>query len=403
MAKFKYIARDEKGKTKKGEMDAISEQQLAKTLKQDGLLLTHWEKERGKEGMLKKLTSWGSVGVKEKILFTNHLAMMLKAGVSISKAIGILAKQTNSKYFAKILNSINKDIQKGRSLAEAMAVHKNVFPTMFTSMVQAGEFSGRLEEVLKQLSTQMEKDHHLISKIRGAMTYPSIVVLAMIGVAIVMMTMVLPQLTDIFAGMDTELPFATRFLLAASDFTSNNLVLVIGGLVGLVVLFFMFIKTPFGKPIWHRVLIIFPLIGTLAKKVNLARFARTTASLLKSGISMVTTLEIVSSVLGNVHYKRAVEEASKKITKGVSLVSIFEKEPHLFPPMVTQMISIGEETGELDTILLQLAGFYEEEVADSTENMSSIIEPLLMIVMGVAVAFLALAIVQPIYSITSSF
>ena len=400
---YSYTARDKKGKTIKGETAATSEKQLAHTLREEGLLLTHWERKKKKGSLMKKLSSIGSASRKEKILFTNHLAMMLKAGVPVSKALGILAQQAKTKSFRRILEQVQTDVQKGKSLTDSLATHPNIFPKMYTSMVMVGEHSGRLEDVLVQLSNQLQKDHLLISRIRGAMTYPSIVLLAMIGVGIVMVTMVLPQLSDVFAEMEADLPFLTKLLLNSGDFASANIILVGATSIAVIAALFLFAKSKIGKPIWHKILILFPLIGPLAKKVNLARFARTISSLLKSGVSMVTALDIVSQTLGNVHYQRATGEAGSEITKGISLVTIFEREGKLFPPMVTQMIAIGEETGELDSILLQLAEFYEEEIKQTTDNLSSIIEPLLMIAMGLAVGFLAISVVQPIYSIGSSF
>ncbi|EKD46199.1 MAG: type IV pilus assembly protein PilC, partial [uncultured bacterium] len=283
--------------------------------------------------------------------------MMLKAGVSVTKGVGILSQQAKSSSFKKILRQVQEDLQKGKTFADSLDVFPHVFPEMFTSMVRVGELSGRLEEVMKNLSLQLQKDHQLIARIRGAMTYPTIVLLAMIGVGIVMMTMVLPQLSDIFRDIDAELPITTRTLMAVGDFTGDNVILVLAGALVAVILFIVFMKFRLTKPLWHQILLFFPLIGGVVKKVNLARFARTVSSLLKSGVSMVTALEIVSKTLGNVHFRKATGAAGKEIVKGVSLVSVFEKNPRLFPPMVTQMIAIGEETGELDAILLQLAGF----------------------------------------------
>ncbi len=403
MPTYSFTARDQRGKNIKGERTYSSEQELARALREDGLILTHWErKQAGRGNFFKYLSSLGGASIKEKILFTNNLAMMLKAGVSVTKGVGILSQQAKSSSFKKILRQVQEDLQKGKTFADSLDVFPHVFPEMFTSMVRVGELSGRLEEVMKNLSLQLQKDHQLIARIRGAMTYPTIVLLAMIGVGIVMMTMVLPQLSDIFRDIDAELPITTRTLMAVGDFTGDNVILVLAGALVAVILFIVFMKFRLTKPLWHQILLFFPLIGGVVKKVNLARFARTVSSLLKSGVSMVTALEIVSKTLGNVHFRKATGAAGKEIVKGVSLVSVFEKNPRLFPPMVTQMIAIGEETGELDAILLQLAGFYEEEAKETTENLSSIIEPLLMIIMGVAVGFLAMAIIQPIYSIGSS-
>lgn len=342
------------------------------------------------------------VSLKEKLFFVQHLGLMLKSGISLSVALKTLSNQTKNKYFQYVLSDMSSRVERGESFADALAKYPKVFGELFVSMVEAGEMSGKLEDVLNQIFLQMKKEHALISKVKGALTYPAVIVMAMFGIGIFMMVMVVPKITGMFSQMDAELPVATKILIGVSDaITENGLLTLIVFIVSVLVLVKV-LKTYKGKYIFQAMLLKFPIIGPIVKKINLARFARNISSLLKTDIMIIKTFQITASVLGNLHYRKALEDMAQKIKKGGKLNEVIKAYPHLFTPVVAQMVAIGEETGELDSILVELAEFYEEEVDQIMENLPSIIEPLLILVLGVGVGGVAVAILMPMYSLTSA-
>lgn len=347
------------------------------------------------------LLKFSKVPLKEKLFFVQHLGIMLKAGISLSKALLTISDQSENKYFQSILKDISTQVEKGTAFSEGLKKYKNVFGEMFVNMVEAGEISGKLEEVLNELFIQMKKEHALISKVKGALTYPAVIIIAMLGIGSFMLVFVVPKITDMFADLDAELPLATKILISVSDALVNNGLLSIIILITLIFAFLKSLKTYKGKYIFQLILLKSPILGPIAKKINLARFARNISSLLKTDIMIIKTFQITANVLGNLHYRKALEEMAAQIKKGTNINEVASRYPSLFPPMVVQMISIGEETGEIDTILMELAEFYEEEVDQIMENLPAIIEPLLILGLGLGVGGVAVAIIMPMYSLTA--
>lgn len=401
MPKFFYTAKDiTTGKTSGGEMEAKDERALAQDLRARGILLTsHKELVVEQTISVKFLDRFTSVPLKEKMVFTRNLAVMVSSGLTVSRAVRNLSIQTQNKAFKKILLSVYDEVQAGRTLAEGLAKYPRVFNELFVNMISVGEISGNLEEILDILALQLEKEHDLASKVRGALIYPSVIVVAMIGIAILMLTYILPQIIGVFKDMDVKLPATTLFIMAMSDFLRNNAILSTGVFVGAIVGTKLFAGTAPGKRFFALVFLYLPIIGSIIIKVNCARFARIYSSLLKSGIPVVHGLTIVSKTLGNVYYKDALAEAIAEVQKGVDLSKIIGKYPHIFPILVTQILEVGEETGKTEAVLQRLAEFYEEEVSQVTKNMSSIIEPILMLLIGGGVGFFAVAMLQPMYSV----
>ena len=342
------------------------------------------------------------VPLKEKLFFVQHLGVMLKAGISLGVALKTLSKQSENKYFIKILTDVADKVDKGANFAESLTPYKKVFGEMFINMVEAGELSGKLEEVLHELYIQMKKEHALISKVKSAFTYPAVILLVMAGIGTFMMVKVIPQMTAMFTEMDAELPLPTKILINVSNGIAHNGILSALIVIAVVSLFIYTIRTPKGKYIFQAILLKTPVFGQIIKKINMARFARNISSLLKTDIMIIQCFQITASVLGNLHYRAALEEMAQKIKKGGKLNEVVLAYPKLFTPVVAQMIAVGEETGELDNILVELAEFYEEEVDNIMENMPSIIEPILMLVLGIAVGLMAVAIIMPMYSLTST-
>ncbi|MCK4540172.1 type II secretion system F family protein [Candidatus Parcubacteria bacterium] len=348
------------------------------------------------------LLKFSKVPLREKLFFVQHLGVMLRSGISLSIAIKTLAKQTENKLFKKVLDDVGAQVEKGNSLAESLDSHKKIFGELFVNMVEAGELSGKLEDVLKQLYLQMKKEHKLISKVKGALTYPAVILLAMFGIGTFMIVFIVPKITCMFDEMNTELPLPTKILIGVSDAIVNNGALSAIIFIVFVVSFIKIIRTQKGKFIFQAILLKIPIISTIIKKINLARFARNISSLLKTDIMIIKTFQITANVLGNLHYREALLKMSQKIKQGGKLSDVINAYPNLFTPVVAQMVAIGEETGELDNILVELADFYEEEVDQIMENLPALIEPLLILILGLGVGGVAVAIIMPMYSITES-
>lgn len=348
------------------------------------------------------LLTWQRVPLKEKLFFVQHLVPMLKVGISLSRALRTLSKQTSNKYFQSILSTVAEKVDGGQSLADSIRPYEKVFGELFVSMIEAGESSGNLENVLIQLHLQMKKEHDLISKVKGALTYPIVILVAMFGIGVFMFIVVIPRMTAIFKEMNVDLPLVTKILIKVSDFVANNLIVAAILFVLFVFIFIRILKTKKGRYIFDCLVVKMPIVGSIIKKINLARFARNISSLLKTDIMIVKTFNITSNVLGNLRYKEVVLEMGEKIKKGEKLNETVKKYPKLFPPVVEQMIAVGEETGELDSILLELAEFYEGEVNQIMNDLPSLIEPLLILTLGVGVGGIAAAIIMPMYSLSSA-
>jgi type IV pilus assembly protein PilC len=400
--KFFYTAKSYSGETKSGEADVKSESELSQQLRSDGFILTSCKEIKSEEQNkieVRFMDRFFGLSVKDKLMFTRNLSVMVASGLPLSRSIKNLALQTKNKRFSQILNSIFDDIQSGMTFADGLAKYPGVFNDLFVNMIRVGETSGNLEEVLAILADQLEKEHELMSKVKGALTYPAVILVAMFGIGIIMLTFVLPKLTGIFKEMNVSLPKSTQFIIWLSDVLRQQSILVVAAF--LFFLFFgkIFIGTKAGKKTISFISINTPLVSNIVVKINCARFSRIYSSLLKSGVPVIESLKIVSRTLTNYYYKKTIEEAVEQVQKGINLSKIIAKNTRAFPVLVSQMIEVGEETGKTEEILLKLAQFYEDEVNQLTKNLSSIIEPVLMIIIGGAVGFFAISMMQPMYSI----
>ncbi|MFA6047198.1 MAG: type II secretion system F family protein [Parcubacteria group bacterium] len=397
-----YTAKSFSGETKSGEMEVKNERDLAASLRADGFMLTsfkEFKKEESGGTKIKFLDRFVGISVKEKMIFARNLRVMVASGLTLSRAISNISAQIKNKRFKKILGEIFADIQAGHTFADSLSKYPGIFNDLFVNMVKVGEASGNLEEVLGILEIQLEKEHELASKIRGAMMYPSVILVAMFGIGIIMLTYILPKLMGVFKDMDVTLPKSTQVIIAISDFLSKYNVFVMIGIVAVGIFLKFFLTTSAGKKTMSFIAINTPVVNNLVIKINCARFSRIYSSLLKSGVSVIEALRIVSKTLTNHYYQIALEEGIEQVQKGVNLSKVIGKNPRVFPVLVAQMIEVGEETGKTEGILMKLAEFYEEEVNNITKNMSSIIEPVLMIIIGSAVGFFAVSMLQPMYSI----
>lgn len=336
----------------------------------------------------------------EVVMLTRNLGSMLKAGLTITRALSVMERQSTNPKLKGIIKQVVVKINKGEQFYVAIKEFPEVFSDLYVAMVKAGEESGGLAEALQTLAIQMERSSNLTKKIKGAMIYPAIVMIVMLVIAVLMMIFVLPQITTVFKGMNKELPATTEFIIAASDFFTNYTVLALSVLIGSILTVVYFFRTKVGHITSSWLVTRLPVIGTMAKETNSARTARTLSSLLESGVDVIQSIEITEEVVQNVFYKKILKEAAKRVEKGTALSEIFIERADLYQILVGEMILVGEETGQIAGMLKELALFYETEVERKTKDLSTIIEPLLMVVIGGAVGFFAMAMIAPIYSIS---
>lgn len=343
--------------------------------------------------------SLGGVSLGQRTLLARHLAIMLKSGLSLTESLNIVQDSARGT-LRNILDHVLRSVTSGRSFADALSDHKKVFSGLFVSAVRAGEVSGTLETNLEHLALQLEKDRAIVSKVKGALVYPIIVLVATVVLGLVIAFFVLPQIIPLFIGLKMKLPITTQLLIAFSVFVQQHGVpFLIGLIAGTFFLLWLF-KQPFIRPITHWFFLRIPLVKNITQSANLARFSRTLGMLLKSGLRIDEALEIMKQTLENVYYKSAMHELGLRVTKGSTLYEILNQYPRLFPTVLVHMVRVGEESGKLEDTLLYLGDYYESEVDASTKALSTAIEPALLIFIGLAVGFLALSIITPIYNIT---
>lgn len=343
---------------------------------------------------------FGRISLMERAIFTQNLYIMTRGGIPLAQALATLSIQTKNRRFKIVLQVLQQQIERGQSFSKALSFFPRYFSEVYVSMVAAGESSGKLENVLQELTMQLKKQRILIGKVRGALFYPSIVLVSMVAMGTVMFVFVIPKITDIYKETGATLPLPTRILIGTSTFLLGNGIFVLLGLLAIGVVLQRFLRTTSGKKLSHGILLRLPVFGTIIKKINLARFARTLHSLLQTDIPIVQSFQIIERTLGNIHYRLAMSEASQLLKKGVSVVEALQKRPALFPPMVSQMLTVGEQSGTLDELANEIANFYEEDIDETMANFSSVIEPILLLILGVGVAGMALAILLPMYSLT---
>lgn len=401
MSKYLYTAKSVEGKPRSGELEAKNERDLALQLRGDGYVVTSIKRveDHGGKPHINFLDRIQGVSLKEKLFFTRNLSVMIASGLTIARALSNLSVQTSNKHFKAVLDNVYGDVQKGLALSDSLAKYPAIFNDLFVNMIRVGEIGGTLDESLDIITIQMEKDHELRSKVRGAMIYPAVIVFAMVIVGVIMLTYILPQILGVFGDMDVELPATTLFIIGVSDLLQNHGILIGIAFVGGGIFFKAFSSTNIGKKMASFLLLKAPILKNIVIKVNCARFARIYSSLLHSGVSVVDSLNIVSNTLSNTFFKEALMEGRNKIQRGIELSSVIGEYPMIFPIIVAQMIRVGEETGKTEEMMVKLAEFYEEEVNQITKNLSSIIEPVLMLVIGSAVGFFAVAMLTPMYSV----
>ena len=403
MGQFSYSARDKTGAIVRGNTFAADRPAVAASLSQKGLTPILVKevavKAEGKASILGGM--FDRVSLQDKVIFSRQFATMINAGVPIVQSLNILQEQSESKKLKATVAAVGKQVEGGSTLASALAAHPEVFDAIYVNMVKAGEAGGILDQVLERLATQQEKDAEVVSKVRSAMIYPLVITTATVGAFIFLMTVIVPKLSSIFENAGAELPVYTKIMLAISGFMVNYWWGVIGGIVGAVIFFMRWQKTTTGKRAIDRIMLKAPIFGPILVKVNVARFARTFGSLMASGISVLDAINSTKTALGSTVYQDELAEVAVKVKNGRPMSEHIRASKH-FPAIVGQMLSVGEETGQMDTILLKLAEFYEKEVDTVVSGITSIIEPILIIVLGGMVGFIVISVFGPISSIGTS-
>ncbi len=405
MDTFAFTARSRSGQIVSGQLRATTKRDVAGNLFAKDLtpLTIENTKEASKGSKIKNFLPGNRVPMKERVMFSRQFATMIGAGIPIVRSLHILKEQTSNKALQVAVEAIAHDVESGTTLSDALTKYPRIFNPVYISMVRAGEVGGILDEVLNRLADQLEKDAELVSKVRGAMIYPSLIVVVMIFALIFIMTVVIPQLQVVFDSIDTELPWNTKLLLTLSAAMQSHGILIGLAVAAIVIGAWRIFKSKVKvRRQVHKIMLKLPILGNIIRKINIARFARTLGSLLGSGIPVLEALKVVSESLSNIPMQEEIAHASTAVRNGSSLAKTLHGSK-LFPPIVSEMIAIGEETGELEKILLKLADFYDREVQSLVANISSVIEPLMLIVMGSLVGFIIVSVIGPLYELTSGF
>ncbi|PIP33630.1 hypothetical protein COX69_00740 [Candidatus Falkowbacteria bacterium CG_4_10_14_0_2_um_filter_48_10] len=400
MALFTYQAEDHKGRQVTGLVEAGNESAALEILKEKNFQVYSLKK-KSLFFNLGNLSIFRRVGRKDIVSFSRRFAVLVASNITIVQALKIIVAQTNNAHFRFELASVAQEVDGGVKLSDALARRPDIFSNFFTSVVRSGESSGSLSEVLNYLADEMEKDYDMMGKIQGAMIYPLFVIALMIGVGILMMTTVVPNLTSVMVETGMELPLSTRIVIGTSDFFQDYWIFLTLFLAAAGVGLSVALKTPGGRSRFDRLLLGLPVFGALVNKIAIVRFARSLNVLLTGGVPIAKALEITAEVVDNAVYRELISATIKEVEDGNPVSSAMNGS--IMPPMVSQMIGIGEETGKLDLVLQSIIGFYEREVANTTKNLTVLIEPIVMVVLGLGVGVMVSAIILPMYQMASNF
>lgn len=392
---YNYIAKDKNGDVQRGEVEAENESAAAKVLTTRNLVPINIFKDYEKQ-----LTIFSHISLKEKVLITRQLATMINAGLPIAQSLNTLEQQVTNKNTRKILDQVSKDVEGGSTLSMAFSHFPEMFTSLDITLISSGETSGSLDKALLRLAEQLEKEQSLLRKVRGALIYPAFICVVVVAVIALMIIYVMPQMEGLYSSFNAQLPFITRVMISISHFLTSFAPLVIIFLIALGVYVRFAIKKPAGKKAWDSLKLKLWVISDLLKKLYMARFSRTLSGLIASGVPLLDALSIVSKAVGNVVYQELIMDAAEKVKSGIALSEPLKEDP-LFPPVVSQMVAVGEKTGELDNMLKNLADYFEEEVEVTVKSFSNLIEPVIIVVLGGVIGVLLVAIMMPIYGLAS--
>jgi type IV pilus assembly protein PilC len=396
--RFKYHARSSDGEKVNGEIEAADEAGAILALRENKLFVS----QIGSENENKSILSFfrPKTNLKDRIILTQQLAVMIKSGLSVIDAMDALKNEISNKKFAQEIGEIISDVKGGTQLSEAMAKFPDSFSEVYVNTVKSGEKSGKLDSVLEGLTIQLEKDYEISSKVRGAMTYPIFVLFTLIVVMVVVLIVIIPQLKSIFDEVDAPLPALTRGVIAISDFLRKDIIWIVIGIVLLAIAVRYIARTKEGRRFFDFMKIRIPVIGTLLKKTYMAKFTRTFAGLTSAGLPLLEIFETTKKVVGNVLYEEDIEKMARKVEAGQSVSRVL-KESKLFPSMIGHLASVGEKSGSMDKVFESMANFFDKEVENITNNLSTMLEPILMVVMGIGIGLVIMSVLQPIYGLVN--
>ena len=398
MLTYVYTAKDTGGTQIKAEVQADSQRSAAKLLADQGLTPIKIEIKSNGRGLLGKRSK---VKAKDRVLFSRQLSTLVGAGLPITQSLRTVSEQTQNKEMNLVINRIISDVEAGKSLASAFEAHPQVFDNVFVNLVAAGEASGTLDDALERIADQQEKDAEVAAKVKGALVYPAIVLVVIMGVIIFMLTTVLPQVEQLYDDLKQSLPFITAIMLAISDFIISFWWLVLLMLVAMVYFARRYIETDSGRAVADQFKLSVPLFGKLFRKMYMARFARTGQTLMSTGVPMLEMMRITGNAVNNVHIKSSLEKASIKVKGGKALSDSITGDPN-FLPLVPQMINIGEQSGSIDAMMGKAATFYENELDNEIKAISTTIEPILMVVLAIVAGLMVGAILIPVYGLVGT-
>jgi len=400
MRKFRYFARNQEGKEIKDVMEARDSSAVTDVLHDRGLIVVSVKEEMKFDMERLNEINIGGVPMQDKVVFMRQLSTMVSAGLSITKCLEILKQQATNPYFQRVIVDVLESVQGGMSLAESFRNQsENVFDDITLNLIQAGEESGNLDTILARLATELEEQKSMGAKIKSAMIYPAMILLVIIAVVVIMMVVLVPSMSDMYSEFGADLPWATQFLIDASDFLLGYWWVILTLLSVLVIGGKMFLDTEKGKNILDKMILKIPSIGMVITKMQLSNFTRILSLLLSSGLSIIQALELTANSLSNSVFKQTILEAKEEVSKGGSLAVPIARSKY-FPLIVSQMIAVGEETGEMDSVLAKVSDYYKEEVDHATDNLSALLEPIMLILMGGAIGFIALAIYMPMFQLS---
>ncbi len=406
MSIFRFTAKDASGKKVIGEVEAVDQRALVETLQKQGLVPIAVTKRDGQSksigGFKLSIPKLGGIPGSEIVGFTRQFSTMVSAGLPLTDALVILQKQTKSQTFARAISQIVADVEGGSSLSEALSKHPKIFSVIYIKLVEAGETGGVLDKVLAKLADTLEKDREFKSKTRGAFIYPIIVVIVMVLVMSVMMIFVIPKLTNLYKELGTQLPLPTRILIAMSSFMRNFWWLLLILTAASVWGFKFFSNTVSGGQIMSRIMLRVPIWGRIRKALILAEFTRTLGLLIGTGIPIIVALRVVAGLLDSPVYKEGIDFAISRVERGSPLYQPLSANS-AFPPIIGQMLRVGEETGKMDEVLVRLSVYFESESENLIRNLTTALEPIILVILGLGVAVLVLSIILPIYNLTSQF
>jgi type IV pilus assembly protein PilC len=401
MATFKYRVRTSDGRMQAGVVDAPNQQEASEALSERGFEIALLEPYAQRGITPSSLPFLNRITPKDVVVVSRTLSVMVSASVPLVDSLKNIARQTTNPNLRAVISDVATEVESGSRLSDALERHPKVFSGFFLNMIRSGETSGQLEQVLEYLADQQEKDYDLTSKIRGAFIYPAFIIGALVVVGFIMMTFVVPKLTGILEEANVPLPVTTRALIAVSSFFTNYWVFMIIGMVLAIIGIRVGIQTPGGRYTWDMMKLRLPIFGKLFQRIYVVRFCRSLTTLLHGGVDQVSALEIVSGVVGNQVWRRMVFDTIKEINEGNSITTVFQQSK-LVPSMMNQMLAVGEETGKLQEVLTRVSSFFAREVDNLVANMVTLIEPLVIILLGAGVGVLVSAILLPLYNMSSA-